>query len=447
MELRDYQIELAHKCNAILKEHKLVYLAAEVRCGKTLSSLETAKLYGAKNVLFLTKKKAMSSIKSDYEQFGYSEYFDILIVNDESMHKIEGDFDLVIHDEHHRSGSFPKPGIATKLFKEKFGHLPMIFLSGTPNPESKLQLFHQFWVSNNHEFSKGNFYKWHTTLGFIKYKFDLGYGLITNYDSSINTMYKYYGIMKRKVKKEDTDKLNYINECMRVDTEQIKKAEAMLDSMVDKYFVTFTQKQAGFTSEIDERILTVPMKPITYSLCNRLISDRVIQGKDNVILADSAVKLQTKLHQLYSGTIKFEEGNTQVIDDSKAQFIKDYFKGEKIGIFYKFKAEWDMLKNVFGDNLTDNLEEFDTTDKNIALQVVSGREGISLKNAKYLVFINIDFSAVSYFQARDRLTTKDRLNNIVYWVFAAKGIEEKIYKTVQSKKDFTLSIFKKQYKI
>jgi hypothetical protein len=71
---------------------------------------------------------------------------------------------------------------------------------------------------------------------------------------------------------------------------------------------------------------------------------------------------------------------------------------------------------------------------NIALQIVSGREGISLKNADYLVYYNIDFSATSYWQSKDRMTTKDRLNNNVYWIFAKDGIEYDIYKAVTKKK-------------
>ncbi|HUT86222.1 MAG TPA: hypothetical protein VMW66_05245, partial [Elusimicrobiales bacterium] len=94
-----------------------------------------------------------------------------------------------------------------------------------------------------------------------------------------------------------------------------------------------------------------------------------------------------------------------------------------------------------------DLGEFNTTDKNIALQIVSGREGISLKNADYLVFYNIDFSATSYWQGRDRMTTKDRLKNKVYWIFSEGGIEQKIYRQVIKKKSFTSSIFKKEYGI
>ena len=84
----------------------------------------------------------------------------------------------------------------------------------------------------------------------------------------------------------------------------------------------------------------------------------------------------------------------------KSRVYKEKFKGYKIGIFYKFIAELEMLKSVFKESLTTDLTEFDTTDKNIALQIVSGREGISLRNADHLVFMNIDFSAVSYFQLK-----------------------------------------------
>lgn len=134
-----------------------------------------------------------------------------------------------------------------------------------------------------------------------------------------------------------------------------------------------------------------------------------------------------------------------VLDYSKAEFIKEYFKSKKIAIFYIFIAELDAIKRVFGDTLTVDLNEFNESDKNIALQVQSGREGISLKMAEYLVYYNVAFSATTYWQSRDRLTTIDRLENNVYWCFSNGGIEEKIYNVVQGKKSYTLNHFKKDY--
>ena len=161
------------------------------------------------------------------------------------------------------------------------------------------------------------------------------------------------------------------------------------------------------------------------------------------ILGDTPAKLMNKLHQLYSGTIIFESNKGVILDYSKAEFIRKYFKGKKIGIFYKFRQELKAIQEIFGDDITTELDKFDTTKKSIALQIVSGREGISLKNAEALVYYNIDFSATSYWQSRDRMTTKERLKNDVYWVFSKDGIEKDIYKTVINKKDYTINHFKK----
>lgn len=403
MKLRQYQIDLSERGADVLAELGIVYFAMEVRTGKTLTALNTAKLFGASSVLFLTKKKAIGSIESDFEKFGFD--FDLTVINDESMHKLNGDFDLIIHDEHHRFGAFPKPGKATKQFKKSFGHLPMIFLSGTPHPESYSQVYHQFWVSRYSPFEEGSFYKWSHRFVNIKVK-HLGHGTVNDYS--------------------DANK-------------------ELIDSFVDKYFVRFTQKEAGFETEVIENVLKVDMKESTYKLCKRLEKDLVVEGSNEVILADTPVKLMQKLHQMYSGTVKFESGERMVLDTSKIDFIKERFKSNKIAIFYKFKAEFDMIKNAFGDDVCQDVEEFNSTDKNIALQIVSGREGVNLSKADFLVYFNIDFSAVSYWQSRDRLTTMDRKSNNVFWIFSKGGIESKIYQTVKKKKDFTLSVFKKEF--
>jgi len=407
MELRKYQTRLANEATEILQRKMIVYLAMEVRTGKTLTALQTAQNYGAKNVLFLTKLRAFTSVQNDFDNMNFT--FKLTIANDESLHKVTGDFDLVIHDEHHRFGAYPKPNATAKLFKEMFGDLPMIFLSGTPTAESHSQWYHQFWVSNYSPFKDYiNFYKWANEYVDIQIR-HLGYAKVNDYSKAR--------------KKDFWHHIRY-------------------------YILTFTQVEAGFETQVFENVLYCPMDEITYKLAERLQTDLVVTNKEGqTILADTSVKLQQKLHQLYSGTCKFEDGTSKVIDLSKAMFIKDKFKGQKIAIFYKFVEEYNALKNIFGQNLSNDLEEFNTTDKNIALQIVSGREGISLSKAKYLVYYNIDFSAISYWQSRDRLTTMERKSNDVYWIFSEGGIEAKIYASVQKKKDYNNEIFKRDYGI
>lgn len=406
MKIRDYQTELSIKANNILTELKIVYLALEVRTGKTIISLETAKLYGAKNVLFLTKKKAISSIEKDYKAMKYT--FGLTVINNESLHNIDGNFDLIISDEHHRNGAFPKPNKMTKDIEERFCTLPMIFLSGTPHPENYSQIYHQFWCSQNSPFKEKSFYAWAKNFVNIKER-NLGYAIVKDYSD---------GIKER------------------------------IYPLISPYMVTFSQKEAGFETEVIENVLTVKMDDLTYYLAKKLKNDLVIVSHTGEeIIADTAVKLMQKLHQIYSGTVLFEDKTARIFDLSKAKFIKQYFKGKKIGIFYKFKAEYEALKQVFGYSLTNDLEVFNETDKNIALQIVSGREGISLKEADYLVYYNIDFSATSYWQSRDRLTTMQRKTNEVFWIFSENGIESKIYEKVKLKKNYTSQIFKRDYDI
>jgi hypothetical protein len=210
--------------------------------------------------------------------------------------------------------------------------------------------------------------------------------------------------------------------------------------------ITHTQEQSGFKTEIKEHFLYVEMSPLIYSLEKKLLKDLVVEGETEVVMGDTPVKLQSKLMQLEGGTIKFESGKSMVLDKSKAEYIKSRFIDKKIGIFYVFKEELSAIKLVFGDSVTTDLDEFNATRKHIALQVVSGREGISLKNADCLVMYNIQHSAVSYFQSRDRLTHKDRDSNDIYWIFSNRMIGEKIYKVVVKKKKYTLSHFKNDYK-
>jgi hypothetical protein len=40
------------------------------------------------------------------------------------------------------------------------------------------------------------------------------------------------------------------------------------------------------------------------------------------------------------------------------------------------------------------------------------------------------------------MTTKERLENNVYWIFSKGGIEKDIYKAVINKKDYTVNHFK-----
>ena len=281
--------------------------AGKVRTGKSLTALQAANLYGAKKVLFITKKRAIDTktIENDYDMLNPT--FTIQIINNESLHKVtDNDFDLVISDEHHRNSAYPKPNKSCKIIKQRFGHLPMIFLSGTPAIESGSQWYHSFFVSNYSPFREyRNFYAWARTFTNKKMRY-LGSIQVNDYSESI---------------------------------------DRLINPIIEPYLLKYTQKEAGFTAEIQEHVLYCNMLPKTEEMINKLLKDKMLQGKDDVVLADTAVKLMSKIHQLSNGTVILESGNAIITDTTKAEFIRQYFRDKKIGIFYYFQKRIGAIEN------------------------------------------------------------------------------------------------------
>jgi hypothetical protein len=417
MQLREYQQEISSAACELLKQYKIAYLNMQVRTGKTITAFETVKKYGAKIVVFVTKKKAISSIEKDYLT-SYANDFQLYIVNFESLHKIvDLRPQIFIIDEAHSLGQFPIPSLRTVQLKSLCSKLPVILLSGTPSPESYSQIYHQFWISTYSPFEEKSFYLW-----------------VKNY---VTVAEKY--VFNRK-----------INDYSNANQQKIEEKTNHL-------FIPYTQEEAGFTELVHETVHHVKMSDKIYKIANRLRIDKVVTGKDGqVIEADTEVKLLNKLHQLYSGTILFDSGTEindgLILDDTKVKWVLDKFNGRKIAIYYKFRNELLMIQvaaNLHGLLITNDADAFNKSDISCIYvsQFVSGREGVNLSSADALICINIDFSAITYFQVRARLQSKDRTRTAeVHWVFAEGGIEDRIYKAVTNKKNYTLSYFRKDEK-
>lgn len=420
MQLRDYQDDISTKACQLLHDYKIAYLSMQVRTGKTITALETCRKYKAKNVTFVTKKKAIPSIEKDY-RMNYSQDFMLYLINYENLHHLgKTNSDVFILDEAHCLGGFPQMPARASQLKEICTGAAIIYLSGTPSPESYSQLFHQFHISSYSPFPVPSFYKW-VWNGFV----------------TPQTKYLY----NREIK-------NYSN-----------ANKKKIDEYCGHLFISFTQEEAGFTELVSETIHTVRMNPVTYNMSKKLQKDRILttvrDNKAETIEADTEVKLMNKLHQIYSGTVIIDDSMDRefsVFDRSKIHYIQDKFFGQKIAIYYKFKAELQMLidcYNLTEHELTTNAEHFNKTGNNVIYvsQFASGREGVNLSSADCLICLNIDFSAVTYFQVRARIQSKERSKEAqVHWIFAEDGIEHKIYEVVKNKKNYTLSYFKKQYK-
>jgi hypothetical protein len=410
MQLRPYQKEIVKKGYQILRDFKILYLALEMRLGKTFISLSIAELLNVKRVLFVTKKKAISSVEKDYSETGYK--FFLNIVNYEQLHKITGNYDLIICDEAHNGiAAYPKPSVRANKLKAIVKDKPLILLSATPGTETYAQLYHQFWISENTPFMfHKNFYKWAKDYIDVKEKMINGY-MIRDYK-------------KAKV-------------------EKIKAA-------CDHLFISRTQKEAEFKSEISEEIIEVDIDNRIYSLAEKLLKEKYHQFTDGKeVVCDTAAKLLNKLQQVYSGTVITEDGTRKILDRSKALFIRENYGLYKIGIFYLFQSEGQLLKQIFYNRWTEDPEEFNKSENLIFLgQIQSSSQGVNLSTADYLIYYNIHHSGTLYLQSRSRAQFKEReKDSQIIWIVSKNGIEKKIYDIVRKKKKYNSYYFERDYKI
>ena len=142
IELRDYQIDIISKGIKIIKDHGFLYLAMEVRTGKTLTSLGICEQLNVDNVLFLTKKKAITSISADFEMMCPANFV-LFTINYESMHKLPPiKWDVIICDEAHGLGAYAVANNRAKAVKKLIQkhRSSVILMSGTPTPESYSQI-------------------------------------------------------------------------------------------------------------------------------------------------------------------------------------------------------------------------------------------------------------------------------------------------------------------
>lgn len=408
MALRTYQQDLAQRAADLINTHRVAYLAMEVRTGKTLTAMQTAALCGAKSVLFITKKKAIESIRMDYRDKMNNATFKVEVVNYEGLHKVTGEYDLIVCDEAHGLGQYPKPseraltvrGMAIK------NACPVLLLSGTPTPESYAQMFHQLWAADAGPWKHyANFYGW----------------------------FKEYGKPMSR----------WINQRQVQVYDNVDRERVLTD--IQPLMITFTQEEAGFEALVLERIQALAMPAKVKAGIDYLKKNRVMKTAAGLtIMADTAVKLMQKHHQLCGGTVITEEGERLIIDTSKAEWIKRELDGQRVAVFYKYQAEREALIQVLG-GCCETAEEFNQAEgaARIYLQIQSGREGVNLSTADVLVMYNIDFAAVSYWQARARMQTLDRTEPAqVLWLMFDGGIERHIYEQVMNKKDFTLQHYR-----
>ena len=314
------------------------------------------------------------------------------------------EYDVIVLDEAHSIGSYPKPSQRAKQLKEMAKDKSIVYLSATPSAETYSQIFHQLWVSSFTPFEEKSFYKWYKNYG-------------EEYSIFINGMFiKQY---KRSYEDLIMDKINHL-------------------------IVTMTKEKANFDVFVNERIHQVEVNEDYLSALEYFKSNRIITIDENEIVAETSASALNKLHQLNGGTIKVDDKLSLIVSNHKVNYIKENLgNDEKIVILCNYIKERDLLLTRLA-NSTDEVEEF----KNGSFKYFIGHiktfsEGVDFSYADSMIIYSLNFSATTYLQSKERLANKKRVKPIVvHYLFTKGGIDEYIYQAVSNKMNFTSSYYK-----
>ncbi|MEM3373100.1 MAG: DEAD/DEAH box helicase family protein [Candidatus Anstonellales archaeon] len=404
MELFEYQKQIVQEAIEKLKRSDWIYLALDMRTGKTIISLTIAKELGLKRILVIYPNK---NVIKAFEDIGKELELDLTFSSnhpDTIKKHIGKDFDCIILDEAHNFKSFPKPSKRAKVLRElikRCKKVKKLLLSGTPHPESYSDLYYQLWSIG--EETHKTFYEFAEHYVNIKEKYVAGGVRIKDY-----------------------------SDCSKYYFESLKKN-----------FIILSKEEAGITTKKNIIFEKVEMK--NSEKVFEMIKKGIINIKDLVVIPIDSISKELQTIRQICGGVLYDSNKEYIIDYSKAKRIEELLKKyNKVLVFYYYQKERELLLKYFGDIFTEDLNEAKNSNKHLLLQLVSGREGITFPEADAIIYYSLDFSAVTYIQSQERATTFNKNQVDIVYLFSSVGFDETVYKTLKSKKKYTEKLYQSQ---
>lgn len=396
IKLYKHQNQMISEAKPILEEFNMVYIAAETRTGKTLAAIHLLK-DDYKSVLVVTKKKAISSWEDDLK---LSKVNNFTVINYEAIHKLDcTTFDIIVLDESHSIGTYPKPSERAKKIKVIAKDKRIVYLSATPSAETYSQLFHQFWVSSYSPFDEVSFYKW----------------------------YQYYGVVERVMIQGRM--INKYNNAI----------EYLVLPKIEHLIVKMTKQKANFDVIVQEQLHQVEANENYINAIKYFERNRVLNIGDYDVVAETPPSVLNKTHQLCGGTIKIDDSVSLIVSDHKVKYIlKNFDHSSKLVVLCNYVKERDLLLRAL-PNSTDDVNKFKAGPYNYFVgHIKTFSEGVDFSYSDSMIIYSLNFSATTYLQARERLANKKRTKPItVHYLFTKDTLDQDIYEAVRNKMNFT----------
>lgn len=232
-----------------------------------------------------------------------------------------------------------------------------------------------------------------------------------------------------------------------------KNTEYLLDLLKKKSFFLKTEQALKLPTKqfID---MIIPRSEYYLEMKN----EKILKIENELIVADSSLKLLTSLRQINSDFI-YNEGNKIPLNETKKEFVSKIINDGNWIIFYNFNAELDSIvelakeKNKKLIQINGLKNDFDPnvnySNSIVAIQYSSGARGIDglQKCFNKTIYWSPTLSGEMFRQSIKRTHRIGQEKDCVYYLLKVeKTIDDKIYKCLNQSKEYSLKMFEKDIK-
>lgn len=325
-------------------------------------------------------------------------------------------WDFCILDESHKIKS---PGSKISMFCARLrdAALRRLCLTGTPMPHSPLDIYAQFRYLDPGVFG----------TSFTQFK--ARYAIMGGFRNGQGMPVQVIGFQNQDEMANKMARLTF---------------QARTEEVLDLPEATHSQKRFSLCDE-ERRVY------------RELEKDFIAQVKAGEIVASNALTKLLRLSQITGGFSRTPEGKSVKIGGSKkdllCELLTDIGSGEPVIVFCRFHEDLDAVRDVC-DNLGRDFRELsgrqnqlggavweDGNGDTLAVQLQSGGVGIDLTRARFCVYYSVDFSLGNYEQSLARVHRPGQSRPVIYLhLIANQTIDEKVYASLEEKKDIVASI-------
>lgn len=193
----------------------------------------------------------------------------------------------------------------------------------------------------------------------------------------------------------------------------------------------------------EKRFITIKIKPT--EAYEKFLKTGIVTIKDKEFIGDTPLTKLLNLRLLSSA-----------YNDDKLQTLKDLIEStnDRLVIFYNFNVELEKIKSIipedrplsFINGNVKDLTNYEECENSITLcQYQSGSMGHNLQKANKIIYFSPTLSSDLFEQSKKRIHRIGQTNHCLYYELIS-GIEENIYKVLDTKRDYTNKLFEEEFK-